>query len=158
MAGLPIALPHPVGWVNPVTVGTWAPLTGAWVDGNEIVVAGAGSIMLSLTYTRWGAGAELEFYLETSIYSVAANVPAGAGEWGRETIYQPGAVVAGSDTDSLKQREYESYTATGAAAETFNYGPIELSRVIERLRVAARELGDPQEDYGSLIIVGELYT
>lgn len=157
MSNLPIALPHPVGWTNPVELGTWNPLTAAWVDGNEIVVAGAGSIMLQLTYTRGEAGVGLEFYIETSIYSIAANVPAGAGEWARESIYQAGAVVAGVDTDSLRQRTYESYTATGAAAETFAYGPIELSRVNERLRMAAREVLDPQA-FGSLVVVGELYT
>ena len=157
MAHLPISYPHPDGWTNPVTVGTWAPLTGAFVNGNTIVTAGAGSIVFQITYTPGGAGQELNFYVETSIYSIAGNVPAGAGEWARESIYQPGAVVTGVDTESLMQREFESYTATGAAAETFVYGPVELGHVIERLRMAALEAGDPQE-FGSLIVVAELYT
>ena len=157
MAHLPIAFSHPTGWVNPVTVGTWAALTGAFVDGNEIVTAGAGSIVFQITYTPGAAGQELNFYVETSIYAIVGNVPAGAGEWARESIYQPGAVAVGTDIESLMQREFESYTATGAAAETFVYGPVELSGVIERLRMAALEAGDPQE-FGSLIVVAELYT
>jgi hypothetical protein len=157
MSHLPIALPHPVGWVNPVTVGNWNPLTGAWVNGNTIVTAGAGSIVFQLTYTPGAANQELNFRVETSIYALAANVPATAGEWARESIYQPGAVAAGADTESLMQREFESYTATGAVAETFIYGPVELGHVIERLRMAALEAGAPQE-FGSLIVVAELYT
>ena len=157
MAHLRISYPHPVGWTNPVTVGTWAALTGAFVDGNEIVTAGASSIVFQITYTPGAAGQELNFYVETSIYAVVGNVPATAGEWARESIYQPGAVAAGFDTESLMQREFESYTATGAAVETFVYGPVELGHVIERLRMAALEAGDPQE-FGSLIVVAELFT
>ena len=157
MAHLPISYPHPVAWVNPVTLRASLILTAAWVDTTEISVAGAGSIMLSFTYTRGEADGRFEFRVETSIYSVAANVPAAAGEWAREPIYAPGAVVAGVDTTSLTQRELESYTSTGAAAETFNYGVIELGHVTERLRLSVREPGDPQV-FGVLAIVAELYT
>ena len=157
MASLPGYLPHPVGWTNPVEIRASLILTANWVDTTEIVVAGAGSIMLSFTYTRGEAGGGFEFRIETSIYAVVGNVPTAAGEWGREPIYAPGFVVDGADTVSLVQREYEAYGSSGAAAETFNYGVIELGRVIERLRLAVREPNDPQV-FGTLQITGELYT
>ena len=157
MPHLPISVSHPTGWTNPVVIRAAAVLTANWVDTTEIVVAGAGSIMLSFTYTRGEAGGGFEFRVETSIYAVVGNVPTGAGEWGREPIYAPGFVADGADTVSLVQREYEAYGSSGAAAETFNYGVIELSRVIERLRLVVREPNDPQI-FGTLQITGELYT
>ena len=157
MPNIPIA--HPVAWANPVTLRASAALAaaGAWdATPTEQNVAGAGSVLLSITYTRGAAGGAFDFQLQTSIYSVGANVPAGAGEWANEAIYEPGAVVAGVDTTSLVQREFERYTSQGAAAETFLFGPVELAHVVERVRIAAREsgvVGTP----GTLAIVAELY-
>jgi len=159
MPNLPISASHPVGFVNPVTIKASAALeaAGAWDTPTIHAVAGAGSIVLSLTYTRGAVGGAFDFQVQTSIYSIVGNVPAGAGEWANESIYQPGAVVAGVDTTTLTQREFERYTSQGAAAETFVYGPITLDHVIERIRVATREsgvVGTP----GTLAIVAELHT
>ena len=159
MPNLPISASHPVGFVNPVTIKASAALeaAGAWDTPTIHAVAGAGSIVLSLTYTRGALNGAFDFQLQTSIYAVVGNAPAGAGEWANEAIYAPGAVVAGVDTTSLVQREFERYTSQGAAAETFTFGPIELGHVIERLRVTAREsgvVGTP----GTLAIVAELHT
>ena len=159
MPNLPISSPHPVGFSNPVTIKASAalPAAGAWDTPTIHAVAGAGSIVLSLTYTRGAANGAFDFQVQTSIYAIVGNVPAGAGEWANEAIYAAGAVVAGVDTTSLVQREFERYTSQAAAAETFTFGPIELGHVIERLRVTAREsgvVGTP----GTLAIVAELYT
>ena len=72
-----------------------------------------------------------------------------------ESIYAAGAVAAGADTQSLVQREYQTYTATGATAEDFIYGPLPLNGTIERVRVRARESGNVGAP-GTLSIVGEL--
>ena len=159
MPNLPISASYPVAWVNPVTIKASAALeaAGAWDTPTEQSIAGAGRVMLSLTYTRGAAGGAFDFQIQSSIYSIVGNVPAGAGEWANEAIYAPGAVVAGVDTTSLVQREFERYTSQGAAAETFTFGPIEFDHSVERLRITAREsgvVGTP----GTLVIVGELYT
>jgi len=99
-------------------------------------------VTLNFTYTRGGAAGAFDWQLETSPYSVVGNVPVGAQEWQDPAIYASGAVVAGVDTQSLDQREYETYTATGAAVETFAIGAIPLEGTFERARVVARESGN----------------
>lgn len=118
------------------------PAAGAWdAAPTEMPSPYFDALTLSFTYTRGGAGGAFDFQIETSAYSVAANAPAGASEWVTESIYASGAVAAGADTTSLIQRELQSYTATGAAAEDFVYGPITLEGTIERIRIRARESG-----------------
>ena len=156
---LAIYAPHPVAWQNPVTMRASAalPAAGAWdAAPTEQNVAGGRFITLQFTYTRGAANGAFDWQLETSIYSVAANVPAGAGEWSDETAYAVGAVVAGADTQSLAQDEYATYTSTSANAETFTIGPIELNGTIERIRIPCREsgvVGSP----GTLACVMEVY-
>ena len=96
--------------------------------------------MLSFAYTRGALNGAFDFQLQLSLYSVAANAPAGAGEWMDESLYASGIVAAGADTTSLVQAEIQSFTSQGAAQEVFVYGPIALSS-IERLRIPARESG-----------------
>jgi len=116
---------------------------GAWdATPVEMVCVYFDSVTLSFTYTRGAAGGAFDFQIEVSPYSVVGNVPAGASEWVTESIYAAGAVAAGADTTSLVQRELESYTATGAGAEDFAYGPVSLGGTIERIRVRARESGN----------------
>jgi hypothetical protein len=141
---LPIFSPHPRGYTNPVVLRVSAalPAAGAWdVAPLESSVAFAEHITLAFTYTRGAAGGAVDWQLEVSPYAVAANVPAGASEWITESIYQGGAVVAGADTQSRAQQEYQTYQATGAGAEDFVFGPIELHSMIERARIRARESG-----------------
>jgi hypothetical protein len=99
------------------------------------------AVTLNCTYTRGAAGGAFDIQVQTSAYSVAANVPAGANEWTTESIYSAGVVAAGVDTTSLVQRELQSYTSQGAVAESIVYGPISLAGTIERIRVRARESG-----------------
>ena len=151
---------YPRGYANPVTLRASAALAGAgaWdATPTESFSTNAKSLTLSFTYTRGAAGGAFDWQLEVSIYAVAANVPAGAAEWVTESIYAAGAVAAGADTQSLVQREYQTYESQGAAAEDFVYGPIELGGTIERIRVRARESADGvQGTPGTLSIVAEL--
>jgi len=99
------------------------------------------SVTFSFTYTRGAAGGAFNWQMETSPYSIAGNVPTDASEWVTEAIKAAGAVVAGADTTSLVQRDSQSYTSQGAAAEDFSFGPIELNGTVERIRVRAAESG-----------------
>ena len=148
---------HPIAWVNPVIFRASAILlhAGAWdAAPTEQNVAGGSKLRLSLTYTRGGAAGAFEFQVEGSIYSVAANVPAGASEWVTQALYEPGILAAGVDEVSLMQRESVSYTATGAALEDFFPTPIDLAG-LERVRVRARETGNVGAP-GTLSVVAEV--
>ena len=58
-----------------------------------------------------------------------------------ESIYGAGAVALGADTQSLEQREYQTYGSQGADAEDFQID-IELQSPYERIRILARESAD----------------
>lgn len=150
---------YPVAWQNPVTMRAAAalPAAGAWdVAPTEQNIAGAASITLSFTYTEGAVGGAFDWQLQSSIYSVAANVPAGAGEWADESLQATGAVFAGADPQSLVQAEYQTFNPVGVGAETFTYGPIELAHTIERVRIVARESGQVGTP-GTLAVVMECY-
>lgn len=149
---------YPNGWANPVNLRASAalPAAGAWdATPVESFSTNAKDLTLFFTYEREGAGGAFDWQLEVAAYSVAAPAPAGAAEWTTESIYASGAVVAGADTTSLVQRELQTYTATGAAAEDFVYGPIELNGTIERIRIRARESGNVGAP-GTLQITGQM--
>ena len=134
----------PRGYANPVVLRASAALAaaGAWDAAPTVSFsAQVRNLTLAFTYTRGAAGGAFDWQLEVSPYSVTARVPAGASEWITESVYASGGLVAGADTTSLVQRELQSYTSQGAAAEDFPFGPIELSGTIERVRVRARESG-----------------
>jgi len=133
------------------------PAAGAWdAAPTEQNVAGAGSVLISFTYTQGAAGGAFDWQLQASPYSVAANVPAGAGEWGDESLHSMGAVAGGADTQSLVQAEYQTFDPVGAAAETFVYGPFELDHTVERVRIPCRESGQVASP-GTLAVVMTLY-
>jgi len=118
------------------------PAAPAWdATPTAMVCAYFDNVTLSFTYTRGDAGGAFNWQIETSPYSVVGNVPAGASEWITEAIYASGGVAAGADTTSLVQRELQSYTTQGAAAEDFSFGPIGLNGTVERIRVRAQESG-----------------
>lgn len=156
---LPILDAHPRGWENPVTARASAalPAAGAWdATPTEFFTSGAQFITLTFTYTRGAAGGAFNWQAQASIYAVAGNVPAGAGEWQTESVESIGAVAPGADTTNLVQRDLQSYTSQGAAAEAFVYGPIALRGNVERMRIYAREsgvVGTP----GTLAITAELF-
>ena len=156
---LPMLMTHPTGWANPVILRASAALAGAgaWdATPTESFTSGAQNVTLAFTYTRGAAGGAVDFQIEVSPYAVIGNVPATASEWITQSVYAAGGVVAGADTTSLVQRELQSYTSQGAAAEDWVLGPIPLNGTIERIRVRAREsgvVGTP----GVLAISAELY-
>ena len=158
MSIIPLFSPHPRGYANPVTFRVSAALAGAgaWDAAPvESSASGAAALTLSLTYTRGAAGGAFDFQIETSSYSVVALVPAGASEWVTASVYDPGAVAGGADTQSRVQREYITFASQGAAAEDFVYGPISLHGTIERIRISGRESGIVATP-GTLSIVGVL--
>lgn len=117
------------------------PAAGAWDAAPvEMYCCYAQRVTLYFTYTRGGAGGAFDFQVQVSPYSLDTLAPAGAQAWMVMSLYDSGGVAAGVDSQSRAQREYITYQATGAAAEAFVYGPIEMAHV-ERLRVRARESG-----------------
>ena len=152
---------YPKGWANPINLRASAALAGAgaW-DATPTVSfsSGAHKLTLYFTYTRGAAGGAFDWQLEVSPYSVVALAPTGAAEWiTADAIYAAGTVVAGADSQSLVQREYQTYESQGAAAEDFAIGPIEFHGTVERIRVRARESASGiVATPGTLQITGEL--
>ncbi len=155
---LPVFNTHPRGWENPVDARASAALAaaGAWDTPTEFFVSGAQNLTFAFTYTRGAAGGAFDYQIEISLYAVTANAPTGAAEWITEALYASGGVVAGADTQSRIQREFETYASQGAAAEDFAYGPIALLGTVERVRIRARESGVAGTP-GILQISGELF-
>ena len=129
---------HPRGWANPVVMRADGILTNAWVVSGTTNVWTATGITFGFTYERGAIGGAVDWQIEVSLYSVAANVPAGFSEWITESVYSAGAVAAGADTQSHVQREYQTYKSTGAGDEDWVY-TLELPTPIERIRILVRE-------------------
>ena len=142
MGMTPYLYPHPRGWANPVTLRADGVLTNAWVASGETNIWTATGVTLGFTYERGAAGGAFDWQIEVSLYSVAGLVPAGSSEWITESIYASGAVAAGVDTTSLVQREFQTYTSTGAGDEDFVY-VMDLPTPVERIRIRVRESGVP---------------
>ena len=83
-------------------------------------------------------GGAFDWQLEVSHYSVAGLVPIGASEWVTMSAYDMGVVAVDTDTASLIQREFITYGLVAAPTEDFAFS-VELARVIERVRIRARE-------------------
>ena len=142
---MPIGDPHPRGYANPVVLRASAALTAAWdAAPTESFSTNALEMSLHFTYTRGAAGGAFDWQLEISHYSANALVPTGASEWVTMSLYAPGPVAAGADSQSRVQREYISYVSQGAAAEDFTFY-VELNKVIERVRIPARESANEQD-------------
>ena len=142
---MPIGDPHPRGYANPVNLRVSAalPAAGAWdATPTESFSTNAREMSIHFTYTagEQSAGA-FDWQLEVSHYSAAALAPAGAGEWVTMSLYAPGPVALAADSQSRIQREYITYGAVGAAAEDFTFY-VELNKVVERVRIRARESDD----------------
>lgn len=137
---LPIANSYPPGQTNPVTLRTSAVLLGAatW-DVTPLIVPSTGFDIVTFffAYTRGAAVGGFDWYIEGSPYAVDVTAP--LSSWFCQTLYAAGVLAAGVDTQSRIQREYITYTATGAAIESFMYGPLRFIGTIERLRLFARE-------------------
>ena len=95
-------------------------------------------VTLYITYERGAAGGAVTFKIEVSPRTVDDGT---LEDWYQASILAGGAVAGNADTTSLTQREAVEYGATGAGAETFVYGPIELRSTVERIRVPCAESG-----------------
>jgi hypothetical protein len=157
MTGFNVLDTYPRGFVNPVTFRASLILTAAFNAAPTIVpVAFARGMTLQLTYTRGAVGGAADLQFQSSIYAVAADVPAGAGEWAIATLYDSGLLVPGAPVGSNIQGEYITYQEEGTgAAETRTY-VIKFASPIERLRVHARESGVPGTP-GLLALYAEVY-
>lgn len=100
----------------------------------EMDVRGFHWVTLFITYTRGGAGGDLQFKLEGS--------PVNSGDhWFQLGAVTKGTVSSGSDAlDNLQRGEVE-YGSTGAGAEKVAYGPVFLGGCVERLRINCQESG-----------------
>ena len=108
---------------------------GAWdAAPTEMACPGFQFVTLYISYTRGAAGGDMQFRIE-------ANPDAAAGTWYRGGLYDAGAVASGVESLSNLQRETIEYGSTGAGAETFIYGPLEIRGGMERLRVPCAESG-----------------
>ena len=122
------------------------PGAGAWDIDTEVFTRGAFHALVTITYTDASQGAgELDFVIDVSAYTIAGNVPAGAGEWAQAQIKALGAVPFPADAAAVAEsyvgREMVTYRPVVAAtAETFAY-MIDLGGVVERLRIWVREGG-----------------
>lgn len=111
------------------------PASGAFdTTPTEMNVSGFHYAMFYLTYTRGGAGGDVQFKIEAS--------PVGAGDhWYSIGTSSAGTTSSGADTVGNVQRGEVEYGSTGAGAEKFTYGPIALGGCVERLRLVAQESG-----------------
>lgn len=132
-------MPHPISdtYLDVQTARASAALPGAGAFDPapaELACPGFDFVTFYCTYTRGAAGGAFEFKIEAA--------PNSSGTvWHQSTLYSPGTVAPGSDVVSDIQREGIEYEATGAPAELFVYGPLELRGTVERIRVSARETG-----------------
>lgn len=143
VCGMGVFDSYPKAWRNPVVMRASAALAGAgaWdAAPTEQSIFSAHGLTLSFTYTRGAAGGAFDYQIELSPYSDVTLVPAGASEWVTRAIYAAGGVVAGADTQSREQREYNTYGSTAAGAEDHQID-FELQAPYERIRIAARESG-----------------
>ena len=154
MPNLNISRPHPVGFVNPVVLRVSAALTWGWDAAPiETFCAGAEGVTLSLTYERGAADGAYYWQMEFSIYAVAADVPTGAEEWADQSLLAPGAVVVNVDSQTQVQEDHQEYGSTGAAAEAYIFGPMNLNFKPQRMRIRCRESANEQSP-GTLQITG----
>ena len=118
------------------------PAAGAWDAAPiETAVSEAKYITAYLGYIQGAAGGTVDFRLEVSPWTNADDVPAGIEEWSQPTANVLRALALGTDLITDVQRLLISYDPVGATIEAFTYGPIGFQGTVQRIRVAAREVG-----------------
>ena len=150
---LPVSDPHPV-IENPLTIRASAalPAAGAYdAAPTEFSVAGFDQLTIYGTYTRGGAGGAADLQAQASPYAQDAIGPS----WFDQSLMSAGVLAAGADTQSRVQREFVTYQATAAGAQSFVVGVLRIAGV-ERIRIRARESGAVGTP-GTLALVGVLH-
>jgi len=127
------------------------PAAGAF-DGSpiEMYCSGMKTVTLYCSYLRGLAGGEVTLQIQSSPH---AEDTAGAN-WFTITLYDADDVAVGADSLSQFQREHIQYSATGATAESFTFGPIHIDGDVQRLRVVAAESGQVGNP-GSLEVIAK---
>jgi len=124
------------------------PAAGAEVDSEEIQTPDTEYVSLYLAYTRGAAGGAVTFDILTS--------PETSGDHWYQTVAKSANVpAAGADTANNVQREELIYTSVGATQEKFIYGPIEIDKTVERLKVVFKEsgvVGTPGDIEGTILL------
>jgi hypothetical protein len=113
------------------------PAAGAW-DATPTAMAcpGFNSMTLAVTYDENAGGVAGAMDLQI-LWS-----PDSTGTvWHTMSLYAPGVLAAGVETQSRVQTEYVTFAPVGATNELFAYGPITLAGTIERVAVRCRESG-----------------
>ena len=134
---------HPVpGLSKIVTLRAYGalPAASAWDAAPiEAFCPGFERAVLYLAYRRAAAGGAVNLRVEVSPRTI--NLVGAPTDWYQTSLYSAAAVVAGADSSSRFQREDLLYQATGAAVESWVYGPFDIAYGVARIRVAARETG-----------------
>ncbi len=89
---------------------------------------------LFILYTRGAAGGAYDFLIEVS-------PDASGSAWYTVVLKTEATVVINTDAQSNVQREAIEYGAVGASAEGIMFGPLDLGRAVERVRIPFRETG-----------------
>lgn len=134
--------PHPLSTVyldqQTARVLAALPAAGAWdATPLELPCQGFRTVVLYFTYTGGAQAVNPAF-----AFRIDACPEYTGTNWFQMSLYASQPVVTGADTESDVQRESIEYGATGAAAETFVYGPVEIGTAVELIRVPAHETGD----------------
>lgn len=151
---LPISEGHPLGIANPATIRVAAALAGAgaWDAAPlEFACAGFRSLTLYMAYTRGAANGAFDYEIYYSPYS--ADLVAPAVSWFSMTIYDAGALAAGTLVQSRIQSEYITYQAVTGNPEGIVTSAFNLVEGAERIRIPCRESG-ALANPGTLQIIG----
>ncbi len=153
-----VLAPHPVGFTNPEVMRAWAalPAANAWdADPTVVPCAGAWWMRFFITYERTGDSGSLDYYYQITPF--ATDALATNEVWFNGTLYAAGDLIPCQWAHSHAQREYVSYCAATANAETFISPPIHLAGCIERVRIFCRQtpgVGAP----GNAEVIGYFYV
>lgn len=140
-----LPLPAGVFGLNEARPSGALPAGGNWdPEPDEFFVSGASWLGVHVTYQEdaQAVNGAIDVQLELSPYALAANCPAGAEEWITQTLYAPGVVAPGVDSQSRTQAEYVTFDPVTANREAITFSPVELRGIFERARIRARESGD----------------
>lgn len=110
-----------------------ATLTTSYVASDAIFCRDFDYYTLLIDYLRASVGGGVQWKVEFSLDGTT---------WYQSAIYDGGTVAVNNDTESAVQREEFVYGSTGAAAERFPYGPIELNQFATYMRVSVVEAGE----------------
>ncbi len=111
---------------------TPAILTAAYVASDPVQCLEYDFFALLIRYVRGDAGGAVSWIVEYSQDGTS---------WYQSSLYEADTLAAGDDAESGVQREIFEYTSTGATAELFAFGTIEINQFAKFMRVSFVETG-----------------